>query len=994
MILKRLLTTALGALGLSALAAGSAFAQTAGEGNIPAPDILNDQFDCSMFVPITTGKNATVPMPTKVPTGRKTSPLDDAIGTTGTTTVTDSTTLGLDYVIPTAGANCGAGAAGPMFGAMNVDGNNDGDFVDTGDTYGVGSAPIDVAQGYTDLLAKFKAVYGDPEDATSKGTDGALKDAQKELSKQIAAGTTGTSLDSYNKAVTDAQAANTKAMAALTAASGGDIYQAGVAEWKAQSAVNNAIAAYNNQVGKVNAALTALDGLAYRTMQKEDPNNAGQVLAGTGVSKYVPLGNNELYGGSSPVVTISMGMGTVNLDQLIPYTNSDLANPQVGMAAMRGLGMGDGSDDDNAAPTRSDTSASNFTAAGVLIIPMEPNADTTDDPLDLTTTKVGANSVGTNIRPAVENTRIATAALKKARDENTNPATQDIYDEAYRRAKLEQDYYDALWQDVLNSTDDLRTITEQTTDSDNDGDIDVKAYSISSRSSKYVTENNKRFTNEQTLRSAVAARVTATEHTAAAFNSPQSFYQQLVARREALKATADNAVTEAQKDGGTASKVLLDAQTAAGDALTAAKDAKSALDNLYADPNDPKVALLNTMSKTGGDDGQALLDAVSSNYSSAAEAKTDAAAAKTAADAAQSKADEVAESVAGLTGDDGSVGQNTASIATNAEGIKDNREDIDQLNSDIYGTTASAHDGDAACSAGGLLNTANCNKAAIAHNANDIADNADGIADLEGRVDDNEDGIADNAENIATNADNISTNAGNIATNAGNIAANDTAIKANAADIATNADDIMTNAGNIATNAGSIEMNAGNIATNAGNIANNAMAIESNDADIAVNVDNIAANAGNIVVNAGNIATNATNIEANMGSIATNAGNIATNASGIADNMAAIGANQGAIAANANSIGSNASAISRNASMIGELSEDLDVVRAGVAASMALAGMPAINGRGISIGVGSYDGESAFAVGFQIQGEQASFKIGVTSSGGETGASAGVGFNF
>ena len=32
--------------------------------------------------------------------------------------------------------------------------------------------------------------------------------------------------------------------------------------------------------------------------------------------------------------------------------------------------------------------------------------------------------------------------------------------------------------------------------------------------------------------------------------------------------------------------------------------------------------------------------------------------------------------------------------------------------------------------------------------------------------------------------------------------------------------------------------------------------------------------------------------------------------------------------------------------------------------------------------------------GFQIQGEMASFQIGVTSSGGETGASAGVGFQF
>ena len=80
--------------------------------------------------------------------------------------------------------------------------------------------------------------------------------------------------------------------------------------------------------------------------------------------------------------------------------------------------------------------------------------------------------------------------------------------------------------------------------------------------------------------------------------------------------------------------------------------------------------------------------------------------------------------------------------------------------------------------------------------------------------------------------------------------------------------------------------------------------------------------------------------------------------------------------------------------MISDLNDSLEVVRAGVAASMALAGMPAINGRGVSIGVGSYDGESAFAVGFQIQGEMASFKVGVTSAGGETGASAGVGFQF
>ena len=114
----------------------------------------------------------------------------------------------------------------------------------------------------------------------------------------------------------------------------------------------------------------------------------------------------------------------------------------------------------------------------------------------------------------------------------------------------------------------------------------------------------------------------------------------------------------------------------------------------------------------------------------------------------------------------------------------------------------------------------------------------------------------------------------------------------------------------------------------------------------------------------------------------------------IGSNASSISSNASAIANNMNAICSNASAISDNRNMIGELSNDLDVVRAGVAASMALAGMPAINGRGISIGVGSFDGESAFAVGFQIQGEMASFKIGLTSGGGATGASAGVGFQF
>ena len=170
---------------------------------------------------------------------------------------------------------------------------------------------------------------------------------------------------------------------------------------------------------------------------------------------------------------------------------------------------------------------------------------------------------------------------------------------------------------------------------------------------------------------------------------------------------------------------------------------------------------------------------------------------------------------------------------------------------------------------------------------------------------------------------------------------------------------------------------------------------------IGTNVTNITANATNIMDNTtaigverGRIDQNVMDIATNATGVMTNAGNIMANEMNITSNTASIGMNTSAIGANATNITANGRNISGNTAMIGELSESLEVVRAGVAASMALAGMPAINGRGIAIGVGSFDGESAFAVGFQIQGEMASFQIGVTSSGGETGASAGVGFQF
>ena len=179
-----------------------------------------------------------------------------------------------------------------------------------------------------------------------------------------------------------------------------------------------------------------------------------------------------------------------------------------------------------------------------------------------------------------------------------------------------------------------------------------------------------------------------------------------------------------------------------------------------------------------------------------------------------------------------------------------------------------------------------------------------------------------------------------------------------------------------------------------GQVAINTAGIATNKTDIGLNRADIDTNTANIATNRVDIDTNTANIATNAGGIMMNAGNIATNTAGIGTNTAGVAANSGRIDAAESMIGENRGMIGQNSTMIGELSESLEVVRAGVAASMALAGMPAINGRGISIGVGSFDGESAFAIGFQIQSESTSFKIGLTSGGGATGASAGVGFQF
>jgi ECM component-binding autotransporter adhesin len=847
MVLKRLLATALGALGLGALAAGTATAQ-----QIPAPDIFDDQIACSRNVP---GALAT-PTPSVVPMGAMKSALDALIGD-GTPVIDVSGTGAgsyeeLGYVIDAMVANCGGASVTPGSTATP----DTTAFADTTGDDAVGSIPTDVAEGYTDLLTKFVAVYGDPGNNGSTGAKGVLDAANTALAMGITGDNPamGAALTALQTAVTRAEEAYNKALATFNAANMGPINQAGAAEWMAKAAVTKSVVDYNTQVGKTNEALAALNDTAYVEAPAADDT--------AGASKWVPLGNTELFDAANATTVVSidaMGMGTVNLDQLIQYANGNLATPQVGMAGMAGTGTGDGSDGNDAA-VASDVAASNFDAAGNLIIPMSVDPD---NAAALVPTTSATNTIAA-IRTIVDNSRIAAVALKKAADENVG-LNQAIYDEAYRRAQLEADYYAARWAEVLADNTDQRTAQQKLEFEDDDGsgfneadettennDYVKDPISIAARNVAYTTESNKRVAAEADLRAKVAAREAATAAVREAFTSPQGFYNQLVVRRTALKAAADKVVADATTPTAAQTKEAEDAAKALMDAV----DARDNLVGLFEDENDPAVDLIGELLKgdAEGDDGGALVKAISSNYDTAK--------------AANDKATQVAEDVAGLIGDDGQVGQNTADIKMNTDNITklDGR---------------------------------------VAMNEAEIWD-----ADGNSRIDANEMRSMENATNIATNATNI-------ATNAENIMGLRTDVDSNTGRIMQNETDIMTNAGNISTNSGRLD------------------AAE-----------------------------------------------------------AAIVEGAGLIAGNTASIGENRSSIMRNADMIGGLQDQMEIVRAGVAASMALAGMPAINGRGISIGVGSFDGESAFAVGFQIQSDMASFKVGVTSAGGETGASAGVGFQF
>ena len=150
----------------------------------------------------------------------------------------------------------------------------------------------------------------------------------------------------------------------------------------------------------------------------------------------------------------------------------------------------------------------------------------------------------------------------------------------------------------------------------------------------------------------------------------------------------------------------------------------------------------------------------------------------------------------------------------------------------------------------------------------------------------------------------------------------------------------------------------------------------------------VAANTAHLVDHEERITTNEADIE-------TNKAGIATNKTGIATNKAEIVRVEERVDSNWDAIGANQMDIATNRSNINGLRKGLDVATAGVAAAMALAALPDVEGaRSFGVGLGTFDGKTAVAVGFSYGTERFTFKVGAATASGETGGSAGIGWSF
>ncbi|KAJ9430502.1 YadA-like family protein [Pantoea sp. YR343] len=188
----------------------------------------------------------------------------------------------------------------------------------------------------------------------------------------------------------------------------------------------------------------------------------------------------------------------------------------------------------------------------------------------------------------------------------------------------------------------------------------------------------------------------------------------------------------------------------------------------------------------------------------------------------------------------------------------------------------------------------------------------------------------------------------------------------------------------INTNQKNIGNNGANIGANAKKIENNAKNIGSNGENIGANAKNIVNNAKNIASNGENIGANAKKIENNAKNIASNGENIGANAKNIVKNKTKLDAHNERIANVEKNSSQNTKSLNlltdefhgfetetkgRFSQMSKTISQNHKKAMAGISAAMAMNAIPLVNGKDVSVGVGSgsYGGQGSLAIGSQFQ---------------------------
>ena len=424
----------------------------------------------------------------------------------------------------------------------------------------------------------------------------------------------------------------------------------------------------------------------------------------------------------------------------------------------------------------------NFNDDGTLAVPMRNTLDPDDGNAMEVLPTTATIAV---IRADVEAANNAVKALEEAQAKNTNRNNDIAFEEAVRRARLEAAHLNAQWNAAITDAVDLRADNQKNrfTDTNGNGIQDtgeadnpdyVDAFSILSRYTAYGEALIKRDNAENALRMAVADREAKTRATVNSFTSPGSFYQQLVDRRQALLDARQNTVNRIVNAGGTPTTAQNEAVEDAQEALDDANDVKGDYDELVSDANNPAVGLVDELAKTDGNDGQALVSAITGNYDAtqANEDRLDALL-STGDDGTESgrvKAleDKVTMLEGGDTGggidqlradldaltamddpeteqnENGQVTQNAADFAvldsdlTKLEDtVDDNSADLDQVWMDLNGTPRGVdaqHEGLAACEATGTINVANCADARSRHNEEDIGEINTDLGDVKDKL--------------------------------------------------------------------------------------------------------------------------------------------------------------------------------------------------------------------------------------------------------------------